>query len=404
MPENDLLTDPDARVETLARDTDLSWVAAALSARRQQILENWLDAVVKQPAYRGHREAGVADDIPHLFDAVVALLHRDAPRWVDPTAPLDDPAVLTAAESHARARSDQGLQPADVLTEFRFLRQEIWRALRSHLSDDVPVRDVLGAEVLVNDALDGVMAVALRALTERTEAVREDFLATTVHEVRQPITVVRGAAQLAARLLNRPKPDLGLVAEQLRQIQSTSDRMAALLLTLVETSRAALGKLELEPAPTDLQAIVRTAVERLGPVYGKRVEVAAPPGLQASGVWDAGRLDHVVSNVISNALKYSPLDAPVKVELDADADAVRLAVHDRGVGIDPDDLPKLFQRFVRARSTVEAGIGGIGLGLYLSRAVVEGHGGRIWAESEGRNLGTTVRMVLPRRPASISAA
>lgn len=404
MADNDHFTDPDARIETLARDTDLGWVAAALAARRDQILDNWLTAAAKRPPHLGRREAAVADDIPRLFDALVDLLEREAPRWVDPTAPLDDPAVLAAAEDHAQVRSGQGLRPADILTEFRLLRQEIWRALRSHLSEGVPLRDVLGAEALVNDALDGVMGVGLRALTERTESVREDFLATTVHEVRQPITVIRGAAQLAARQLDRAEPNLALVAEQLRQIQSTADRMADLLLTLVETSRAALGRLDLQPTATDLVTVVRDMVDRLGPVLGKRVEIAVRPDLEATGLWDAQRLEHLVGNLLSNAVKYSPVDAPIKVYVEADADAVRLAIRDSGVGIDPDDLPKLFQRFARARSAVEAGIGGIGLGLYLSRAVVEGCGGRIWAESDGRDQGTTIHVVLPRRPATSSAA
>lgn len=403
MTENNPQVDLDTRVETLAHDTDLGWVAAALAARRDQILDNWHQAVSKQPFHVGRQDYLVADDIPRLFDALVDLLQRDAPRWVTSTAPLDDPAVLAAAEGHARARSDQGLRPADVLAEFRLLRQEIWRALRSHLGDDVPIRDVLGAEVLVNDALDGVTGVGLRTLTEQTERVREDFLATTVHEVRQPITIIRGAAQLAARQLRRAEPDLGLVAEQLRQIQSTSDRMADLLMTLVETSRAALGRLELQPASTDLVAVVRECVAQLGPVLGKRVQLQAPQ-TDATGEWDPQRLSQVVGNLLSNALKYSPADAAVEVRVESNLDAVRLAVSDSGVGIDPEDLPKLFHRFARARSAVDAGIGGIGLGLYLSRAVVEGHGGRIWAESGGRGRGTTVQVVLPRRPANVSAA
>ena len=404
MPSNDAAADVGIRVETLARDTDLSWVVSALAAHRSEILGKWLEAAAKQPFHLGRRDSAVSDHIPQLFDALISLLHRDAPRWVDSTAPLDDPAVLAAAESHARARSDEELLPADILTEFRLLRQEIWRALRAHLTDDVPIRDVLGAEALVNDALDGVLAVGLRALTERTESVREDFLATTVHEVRQPITVIRVAAQHAARLLGRPNPDVPLVTEQLKQIQTTADRMADLLLMLVETSRAALGKLDLRTDAADLLAIVRGVVGRLGSAEAQRIRIQAPDALDATGRWDQARLEQVIGNLLSNALKYSPSGAPIDLTVSADSDSVRVTVQDRGVGIDPDDLPGLFQRYTRARSAVERGIVGIGLGLYLCRAVVEGHGGRIWVESPGRDQGTTVYVVLPRRPANASAA
>jgi len=95
--------------------------------------------------------------------------------------------LCEAAQQHASTRAEQGLQPADVVAEFRLLRQEIWNTLRQHLPDQIPTSDVIGAQVMLNDALDGAITVGLGALTARLEAVREDFLATTVHEVRQPM-------------------------------------------------------------------------------------------------------------------------------------------------------------------------------------------------------------------------
>jgi signal transduction histidine kinase len=111
---------------------------------------------------------------------------------------------------------------------------------------------------------------------------------------------------------------------------------------------------------------------------------------------DAELLDRVVSNLLSNAIKYSPPDSPIQLALSADGSAVHLAIQDHGIGLAPDEINGLFQRYSRAHGAVERGVEGVGLGLYLSRRFVEAHGGRIWAESAGRGRGATVHVLLPR--------
>src|SRR5262245_10334372 len=111
----------DRQVRHLAADADLSWVVAILTQARDDILARWLDSVTDQPFHAGHREHAITDDIPTLYDALVAFLARTAPRAVDSGAPLDDAAVLAAAEAHARARMQQGLRAVDIVTEFRIL-------------------------------------------------------------------------------------------------------------------------------------------------------------------------------------------------------------------------------------------------------------------------------------------
>ncbi len=399
MAGSDSQTDPEVRAEELARGTDFYWVAEALIARRDEVLCRWLEAAAAQPFHAGRRELAVSDHIPWLFDALVEQLRRDAPRWVDPTAPLDDPAIRDAAQKHATTRAEQGLQPADIVAEFRLLRQEIWNALRQHLPDQIPTGDVVGAQVMLNDALDGAITVGLGELTARLEAVREDFLATTVHEVRQPITLIRGAAQLVRRMLSRDQVDRERSAEQLRRIERSVDRMAALLTTLTDASRAALGALDIQPVSCNLVAIVSSAVDQLDPAMASRVLLDLPNGLDATGHWDPNRLEQVISNLLSNAIKYSPADAPVELSVRGDVVAISLSVRDQGIGVAAAELPRLFQRYGRARGAIERGIDGLGLGLYLCRAIVVAHGGQIWAESAGEGQGTTVRMVLPRRAA-----
>lgn len=388
----------EARVERFTRGADLGWIADVLADRRDELLEGWLEATASQPFHRGRRERAVADHIPHLFDALIGLLQRAAPSSAAPGAPLDDPAVLAAAREHAHVRVAQGLQAADVVAEFRLLRQEIGRVLRFGLNDEAPTSDIIGAALLVNDALDEATALGLTALTLYVEEAREDFLATTVHEVRQPITTIKGFIQIAAHELTRPEPNLRRVADSLQRAGVATDRMARILATLTDVSRLTLGRLELKLALVDLAELIPGVVERLDPADQSRVELELPSNLDTTGRWDPAALEQVIANLLSNAVKYSPAGTPIEVAVRGDTDTVQLCVCDHGIGLAADEIARLFQRYGRARSASEQGIEGLGLGLYLSRGIVDAHGGRLWAESAGSGHGTTMHVLLPRRP------
>jgi signal transduction histidine kinase len=384
------------RAQHIVAGADLHHVADTLAARRDAILTSWLDATTQQAFHAGRREGAVADHIPRLFDALVALLAGSALRPTTRPSPLDDPTVLAAAQDHARARFDQGLQPADVVTEFRLLRQEIGRALWTHLGETVPTGDVVGAELLLHDALDGAIALALHALSAHIEEVREDFLATTVHDTQQPLTSIRGFHQLIGRALDRPDVDRDQVMGYLRHATEEVDRMSLLLSTLAEASRLALGRLSLRVTSVDLAGLVRGVVDRLPPELGQRVRLDLPRGPGTRGDWDAAMLDRVIANLLSNAFKYSPESSPVDVTVGADPDRVHLVVRDYGIGLDVEDLAWLFRRYGRGRGATRRGIEGFGLGLYLSHGIVEAHGGRLWAESAGPGHGTAMHVRLPR--------
>ncbi|GAC1326601.1 MAG: hypothetical protein NVSMB22_17590 [Chloroflexota bacterium] len=387
--------DVERRVEEYTRQSNLSWVTVALVAHRKEILSRWLEAAAEQPFHHGRRDSAVADHIPELFDALVHFLQRAEPRSIDPGAPLNDPDIQAGAQGHALARAQQGLEPGDVLVEFRLLRQELWHALRMVIPDGAPTGDVVSAEMLLNDALDGAAALALTALTTRLEQLREEFLATTLHEVLQPMTRMTGFVQLAQRVLSRPEPNLADVREALAQVRRATDEMDDLLRTLVDASRTALGGIQLDVSTVDFAGVVRTAVAHLEPEAAHRVSLHIAPDVSTVGEWDAHRLAQVVSNLLSNALKYSPPESPICLRLESDGEAIVLSVNDRGIGIPPDDLARLFQRYSRAQNAVAEGIEGLGLGLYLCREIVEAHGGRIWADSQGAHRGTTFFVELP---------
>ena len=379
-----------------AGDADLSWVAALLADARDAILGRWLVTVASQPFHAGQRTHAITDHIPALYDALVAFLAAGAPRAVEPGAPLDDAAVLGAASEHARARMHQGLRPVDVVTEFRLLRQETLGTLRQRLPDGAPTGDVLAAELLINDALDGAMSVGLRALADLVESVREEFLATTVHDVRQPLTLIKGTAQATARQLRRAGAEHASTVEALERIDALATRMTTLLATLTDASRIALRHLALERSRVDLCALVEGVCAQLGPEQAGRIQRRVAPELDPVGAWDGLRLEQVVTNLLTNALKYSPAGTPVTVTLRGDDHWLELSVRDEGIGLAAEDLGRIFERYHRTLDAVARGIEGQGLGLYLCRGIIEAHGGRIWASSPGPDGGTTIHALLPR--------
>ena len=122
--------DARTRVQGMTRDVDFTWVAEQLVQQRDDLLDRWQRAAEAQPFHAGRKEGAVANHIPALIDALIVVLQRASPRPRAMSAPLHEPPVLAAAESHARMRMAQGLSASDIVTEFRLLRQEIGRALR----------------------------------------------------------------------------------------------------------------------------------------------------------------------------------------------------------------------------------------------------------------------------------
>ena len=199
-------SDIDERIEGVVRTTPISQpIAEALARRRGAILAAWLKAALEQPFHEEHPDGAVADHIPVLLENIIAVLRTSSYRS-DVQPPMDDAAVIDAAKAHAQVRFEQGLGPVAIVTEFRLLRHEIGRALIASV-EDAPAGDILAGQAVIDDALDGAATVGLDALSDRVESLREEFLATTVHDIRQPITLVTGSLDLAARWLGEPEFD-----------------------------------------------------------------------------------------------------------------------------------------------------------------------------------------------------
>ncbi len=397
VPAGDLPPDQhSARVEKITRGADLAPVADLLTEHRSEILGRWLEVTSRQPFHRSRRDRAIADHLPHLVDGLLAVLRRTAPRDAVYEAPLDDDVVLEAARQHAFVRFEQGLGAADIVTEFRLLRHEISRAMRRYLDSSESPGDIVAAELIVNDALDGATALSMSALSDRVEEVRSDFLATTLHDAQQPVATAKLSIQLGERALARDAPDVARALDALRRADRSLDRMTVLLRRLADASRLALGAIELRHAETGLAKVARRVVDDLDPETARRVTVTSDE--DDTGLWDSAALEQVVANLLANAVKFSPPDSPIDVHIAAQPEEVELSVRDRGAGLRPEEFDMVFRRFGRSKEAREKGVEGHGLGLYLSRGIVEAHGGSISVESDGPEKGSVFRVALPRRP------
>jgi PAS domain S-box-containing protein len=234
-----------------------------------------------------------------------------------------------------------------------------------------------------------------RALEElrATSEAKDVFLTMAAHELRTPLQAARGFVHLARKKAG-PRLEPG-VDRALQGLSRSVDRMARLVENLLDMGRLQRGDLGLETRPVDLRGLLSEVAEHLRPLEeNRRIDVQVAQGLMLQG--DRERLDQVFTNLLSNALRYSPEGGPIIVDAHEEHGEIHVTVKDRGLGIPPDKLPLIFERFGRAHGTA---YGGLGLGLTIARGIVERHGGRIWAESSGRSgEGSTFHVVLPREP------
>ncbi|MFY0576532.1 sensor histidine kinase [Cystobacter fuscus] len=175
------------------------------------------------------------------------------------------------------------------------------------------------------------------------------------------------------------------------------DRLTRLIGDMLDVSRLRAGRFSLRRAPMDLCALSREVVDRIAHARG---ELTAPISLELPdtplvGVWDEQRLDQVLTNLVENAVRYSRPDKPIHVRVRLQDGGVLLEVEDQGIGVPAENLPHLFEPFYRAQNASSHHAGGLGLGLAICREIVERHGGRIHAESQGPGQGTRFSVFLP---------
>lgn len=222
---------------------------------------------------------------------------------------------------------------------------------------------------------------------------KDQFLATLAHELRNPLAPIRNAAYLLGNVALTPER----VAECAAMIARQSRSMAMLLDDLLDVARITNGKLELKFIDVTLASIVDSAVEAVKPLVDARrhrfVTSVADPRAVVSA--DPLRLSQVLTNVLTNAAKYTDPGGNIELAVRVVGDVAEFIVRDDGVGIERALLPYLFEMFNQATDTLDRSQGGLGIGLSLARSLIEMHGGEITAASEGKGRGATFRLTLP---------
>jgi PAS domain S-box-containing protein len=224
--------------------------------------------------------------------------------------------------------------------------------------------------------------------------LKDEFLTTLSHELRTPLNAMLGWANL----LCRETLDPATIRRGLETIERNARAQKTLIEDILDASRMITGKIRLDLQPVALDDVVRQAIEAIRPAaQGKRIEVSVDMQARPAIVGDAQRLQQVLWNLLSNAVKFTPSAGSIGVTVRQIDSKVQIVVQDSGIGIAPDFLPHIFERFTQADASTTRQHGGLGLGLAIVRHLTELHGGEVRAESAGEGRGATFTVTLPVR-------
>ena len=279
--------------------------------------------------------------------------------------------VLERLESNPRTREI----PVIILTATEDNLGAMDRALRAGAVDYLtkPI-DAHRVSIRVRGAIER------NRLLRELQTLRANFTSMLVHDLRAPLTVIDGYTQLLKGRLGS-QADATLL-RYATAIDDSAKRMLGLIRQILDVSKFEVGKLTIERVPVDLRRMVTDVVEAFQPAARQRSIELTARGVDAprTVLGDAARLEQVIMNLLTNALKFTPPEGAIRVELDGDAEAVTIAVRDSGPGVPPEERQFLFEPFSQTTSGRHASTPGTGLGLVICRRLVEAHQGRIWLD------------------------
>ena len=231
-----------------------------------------------------------------------------------------------------------------------------------------------------------------RREAENANRMKDDFLATLSHELRTPLSSILGWSRML-----KEKQISGEQADRaVETIERNARAQAQLIEDVLDVSRIISGKMRLEVRPIDLTAVIENALDGIRPAAeakGIRLQRVTDTNVMIAG--DADRIQQIIWNLLSNAIKFTPKEGRVQIKMERINSHVEITVADDGMGIEPETLPYVFERFRQSDSTTTRKYGGLGLGLAIVRHLVELHGGTVQAESEGLNKGSTFTLFFP---------
>jgi PAS domain S-box-containing protein len=292
--------------------------------------------------------------------------------------------------------AEHGRRPFEL--KFRIRRSD--GSYRWHLGRGVPQLDenqaITGWILTATDIEEQHQALAN---AEAANRIKDEFMAVVSHELRNPLNAIIGWVHL----LRTGGLDESKTLRAVETIERNVDLQVSLIDEILDLSRIVRNKVRLVCRPINLVSSVQSSLTALRPAAeskGLRLEwQPADPSVFVSG--DPERLQQVISNLVSNAIKFTPRDGRVNIALTHDQHDARLTVSDTGIGISPEFLPNVFDAFRQAESTTTRQHGGLGLGLAISRRLIELHGGQVRAESGGPNQGASFTVTLPLLPPEV---
>jgi signal transduction histidine kinase len=372
----------DASLDAERASTDSATELKA--ARAQRILDDLIerDRILAEEGLRNFRENAdsvLVRDRSASLEPSIAMERQRADEGKRVERKITD-AVLDRAHQRATA-------VLEVLETERLENESEHRVLeaRRQDTDDQLSSERSGTDAAV-EALDETKSILADAQSERTR--QRDVLGMVTHDLRSPLSVIAMNAQSIADVTKD-----AIMREDALEVTRAAARMGRLLMDLLDVARIESRSLHMAPERNDVGRLLADVLQSYRPLFATRAvtftaEVPAP-AIFAS--FDRDRIVQVLSNLIGNAMKFTPPGGTVALRVERRGSEVEFALSDSGLGIHPDALAHVFERFWQIDSETRRGLG---LGLYICKNIVEGHGGRIWGESEpGR--GATFRFTLP---------
>ena len=280
---------------------------------------------------------------------------------------------------HARALAGQTVPDYLAIGKHRITGRDLDLSIAAA---PIESKGIVGAVLVIRDI------TALQELDRK----KDEFLSVASHELRTPLTTIKGYTQLLSQTVNDLEPEER--ATYINAVLGEIERMMGLISELLDVSRIETNRLQIHPQPIRWVDFIAGRISAFRVQHHNRdirFEVATPETIVHA---DPDRMRQVIDNLLSNALKYSADGTDIDVTVLVEDSHITTAVSDHGIGIPKDEIPQLFERFHRARNVSSRYYGGLGLGLYIAKAIVEAHGGRIMVHSE-EGTGSTFSVQMP---------
>src|SRR6266545_595064 len=404
-----------------ASNIDPAWVTQAIAERVAEVLGDWAAVILKAPDSNELRVASIYHRDMASLGLAWSYIYRQ------PLAVGEGIIGQVVATGYPSLTQNVGggspVQPdatsyhvphmklASLLILPLRTRREMLGALviaandpdRAMTDENLPLAEVLAerASLAIENAKLYTEQVDARRKVEDLSRLKDEFLSIASHELRTPVTSIKGYTQLAKTLIR--ENDLATSEEYLDIALDQIDRMSRLILELLDVSRIETGRLEIRREPIRWAAFVREVVHRHHAAVNDRRFHLNVPEIDKEVYGDRDRLVQVLGNLLENAVKYSPDGSDIYVGVEDRGDQLVTSVCDRGIGIPADELGQVFERFHRGRQVSSTNYGGLGLGLYITKQIIERHDGTIWVESK-EGSGTTFYFSLPLTSVAASEA